>query len=690
MKKNEILLKNGLIELNKMTNDKTVASKESLATIIANFAYFGYVPSKEIVEELETFSEEDLNAFWNKQDAIFRSFFCNFLSAKEGVVYKNFPKEVLNKTESEYWISQIFMYLGLEKEFFTEDEEEREEQLVSVLKLKVINKANSESLKTIYTKFINKKNSLLPDEQEQLGFLLDHLNVMEINISHIPFKMNGVFLAKKIYERKGVVSVNNLTDLFRFAASIGAPQNNVNERISYFKFSRAERKQILRLFLTLDLTKFDEDVAMRPESFKALFKSLRAGDYAWAKPVSVLYDRLYNKKVKSAKAKALGKAKIDFNVMKSRAGMFVRAFHEAYEREPENTIKHMLEALNSLDISQLLKFKKYVGQVNKTYCFIAKPKSSWELAKPIVNDKVYIKDQHIKVLVDEINTIIKSRLENVFPNGILKGEDLNLIKLPSNDQEVDLGRGTIKRIPLEAKYLRSATMWDANDHRDNVWFDNGWNFISLSKGKLDSALCWNQVNSEFGCFSGDPVVNYLENKIGTQIIDLDLEKLRENTDIDYAVWSVLSYNNINFNAFKKVYACVQFLENQMEGELFEPVNLEMQMELKGNAKNKIVLVVDIKNNQMIILDQPFPKLSTKSAYYNKAKIREFLDHVLKNLKFIPSVFDLVENVKDGDVPFVVSDENLEIKEGSAYVFKKENVENKFDDILLDELLKLKQ
>ena len=61
-------------------------------------------------------------------------------------------------------------------------------------------------------------------------------------------------------------------------------------------------------------------------------------------------------------------------------------------------------------------------------------------------------------------------------------------------------------------------------------------------------------------------------------------------------------------------------------------------------------------------------------------------HVLFDyLNTIPSVKDVMEHVKKGDIPFLFSDEAEAVK-GKAYVFKEVNKESEIESIDLQKII----
>lgn len=682
--KNKILLSNQMITVNIQPVSKEKADTQSVGTVLSNFAFYGFKPSKSLMEVILNLSEKELSDFWFKTEKTFKDFFEVALNAKKGVVYKNFPAEVLNKTDAEYWFAQILMYLGLPVSFFVEIEKEREKSPIAVEDLKSLHIADDSSLSVIYHNLMNKKVAYTPIEKEYLVFLTQELNVSDVNISTIPFKMNGVFLAHEVMKNGGNVSAGNATDIIRLASFVGADGKTLNEKIEFFKFSRKDRKVFLKMLL--EIPHYEEDFAARPESFKAFMKALRPGDYSWAKKVSEMYHALYNKEVRSFASK-VEQSENPWELLSKRPGVFLRSFHKVYSLNAEKAVESFEKVAKELTVFQLLKLKKYVLNINDIEELIVRPSSLWAKAKLIENKKKVIKKSDQEKLIAVINEVLSEKLNSALPEGVMKGEGLNDIRLPSNDQEISLGRGTEYKIPENIKFIRTASYWTnkMNGIPMNFWFDNGFNFIH-EKEEMNKTICWNSnISSELAVFSGDPVISQNKDKCATQIIDLNLDNLKE-AGFKYAVWNILSYSNIKFNDAEKVSGMLQYLEDQNKGELFEPSKIDLQFDLKGNSLCKFVAYIDIQERKLVFLDMELPKMRVSSAAENINSVKKYLPAVIDYIKLIPTVNDLVENVKEGTIPFVYSDKDVNIKEGKAFVFKNVNEDNEFEKFEIDSIL----
>ena len=85
----------------------------NLLTVVSNINYYGYMPSKDTLEHLAGLSVDTLTRFWKETEPALKAVTADDRQMDDFVVYQNFPKEVLEMSQSEYWGKQILMYFGL-------------------------------------------------------------------------------------------------------------------------------------------------------------------------------------------------------------------------------------------------------------------------------------------------------------------------------------------------------------------------------------------------------------------------------------------------------------------------------------------------------------------------------------------------------------------------------------------------
>src|SRR5262249_39318250 len=99
---------------------------QEIGTVLMNLSYYGYALNVHSYNALCKLSSEELFSWWKEVEKELKIITGDNRKIAKFVVYKNFPAEVLEKSEAEYWIPQILMYWGFPNEFFTEPVKPRE------------------------------------------------------------------------------------------------------------------------------------------------------------------------------------------------------------------------------------------------------------------------------------------------------------------------------------------------------------------------------------------------------------------------------------------------------------------------------------------------------------------------------------------------------------------------------------
>ena len=688
----QILLQNNFVAVNSAMlnplNPKTLSME--VATIVSNLAYYGYVPSIELLEKFQSQSKNELASFWNSFEKEVKAITGADKEMDNFVVYKNFPSEVLNKTESEYWIAQILMYWGLPNEILTEDEKERP-KLSEKTALKVLSLVKENTLQEIFNNLVVNPARWTDNQKEIIFHLFTQVEDKSIDIDSAKFKENVVELAKKAIETlpveqySGMVKVSNATDVLRLAAAMSEGDISLRTNVRFKNFKRSERRFLLSM---LDSSKnLMDDVAARPAVFKKLLKALHPGDYSFAK-VSEAYNKLYNSEYTTFQSIVVKNTQ-DKNVealelLKSRPGEFFRSFHHMYSIYGARAVDAFVDIIPALSNLQLLKMSKYLETINDRKKLMFAPKGNWNLVQVQDNNKVHFVEKYKIAVLNAINDELITRLAMQIPEGVALDEKTKDIKLQTNDQELaSYGRGTSFDIPENVKFIRSASYW-AIKSAGYVWFDNSWNFFDENWKPTDTC-CWSSYTAANGgaIFSGDPTNTKDIEGRACQMIDLYLDKLEE-AGVRYAVWNILAYSRIPFQD-ADVLATLQYGENPEEGNLYEPSRAQMVFPLQGEYLSKYVAYIDVQKRKLVYVDANLYG-NVQSAERNGDILAEKMPAYLEYLESLPSVYDLFKNAPVGEIPVVYSDKDINIDSGKAFVFKKENAQNKFDDYQYNSLL----
>ena len=684
--KSQFFLLSGLASLNPSGNELKLdqASKTISATLFANLAYYGFVPSSELSEAILCSSFEEIKSFWDELQPALSEKIGESRNMDQAVVYKNFPREVLEMSKGEYWFKQIWMYLGCPPAWFAEKEVERESVNESFQKLKVLHLAKDNSIDLIYRNLLSQQSLWIAEQKRQVMFCIENLGY-KISLD-IPFKENMVIIAKYIVEKNiSDVTMKSATDVLRLAVALCDGDISLKENTK-FKFKRSVRKLLLGMLNKNDL---GEDFAARKEVWKRLMTALHPFDYENKFPnVKLWCNALMQKEVKSFNSKIEKKvAELDFEALHdcaTRPGVYMRNMVRFYSIYGMPAIEVFVDkVLPKLTNFQILKIQSVFENINLRTYRTFPPKGSWKHMQVQEDKRPAILEFDREVMLREIGKELKKRifakygLVSVDPN-------IRMVKIKGNDTDLSpYGRGTIFPIPKEVKFIRTASYWEI-DRR--AWFDNGINFFSKDWNEIETC-CWTNVktHNSGAIFSGDPVITHTK-KCACQMIDLYPNQLR-NEGIRYAVWNILCFSKIPFKDAGDVFASMQWGENAQRGKLFEPARCQLSFPVGGDCYAKYILCFDLERMEVIYLDAPLAA-NVSSAEYNVKSLERNMPPFMEYVETLPSLYDLFKHAEQGleGIPIVYSDVEKKISGGKAYVFKPENKDNSFKNIGIDKLI----
>lgn len=686
-----ILLQNGLVEAD-YESGRTQLGRQILGTILSNIAYYGYVPSKELYNQISYFTVEGLEQFWSDLEPVLRDITGASKEMEKHVVYKNFPTEVLEMGQAEYWFKQILMYIGFPSELFSEEEKPRE-TLLENIQLKVLQPANEDSLQRVADSILRLPNRWIPEQQAQVRYLVETENVA-VDVAKVPFKENLVQVVQIVVESGGRIAIKSATDVLRLAVGMSDGDVSMRTPSKFRSFTRAER----RFFLSNleSASSLRDDMGRDPNKWKKFMKAIRPGDYRKQFPeVCSAYDDLYNGRVKTFNSKvesaleAVDPSVID--LLATRPGEYVRRLHHLLALFGKSASdKFVSTVVPKLKVVQLLKIEKYIEAINDRKFRAFAPRGNWNKIQ-IVDNGNRIDERLKKTLLRGIRDEVAKRVGDQIPT-VLLDEAVRDVKIQGNDSELTpYGRGTTFPIPDDINFIRTASYWQVSASGYNIWYDNGWNFFDDKWNEL-GACCWNENSyaqgsrSKGAVFSSDPTTGTSKDKKACQLIDLYLDDL-EKMGVRYAVWNVLCYSRQKFSEAVEVYAVLQWGKDAEKGKLVEPSRAQMAFPLAGDNLTKYIAYIDVKERKLVYIDANL-KGTVQSAALNGKILSSQMPAFCEYLDTQPSVYDLFKGVEQSaeGTPVVYDDLDVTIEGREAFVFRPSNEENKYEQLVLADLL----
>jgi hypothetical protein len=667
--------------------------KEAMATIMVNLAYYGYGLHVDTYKAVYKLGPLVLAEWWENVEKELKDITGESRKMGDFVVYKNFPAEVLDKTEAEYWIPQILMYWGFPNEYFTEEVQPREKiSKKEKKKAIVLRRSNANTTKDILLSLLKSPARWKDHELADALFLAENL---PIQLGNVAFKENMVALATAMMTQGRKINISTATDVLRLAT--GLSDGDISLRLK-FKF-KSFKKPVRRFLLSLleECTSLQDDVARRPEMFKRLFHQLHAGDYKKSYPrVCKVMDDLYNDRLVTFNSLVenalLHENKVALQLLTTRPGEFRRRLVHTLDVYGSDAAEAFINAdvLEKLTTYQIVSMRTYLETVNDRVHRMFPPKGDWSKAQ--IGSPRHVKEKHVKSIVKALGKELARRV----PSVKVLDEMSENVKLPSNGSEAGIyTRGTVFQIPKNVEFIRTVSYWQAKSTYGNIWFDNGWNFFD-SNWQAVGTLSWMMPQfpqfaytkgEKIAVFSGDPVNSKEMEGKACQMIDLYPSKLQKY-GVRYAVWNILCYSRIPFSKVTDVFAALQWGNDAQEGKLFEPSRCQLSFPLTSEHTTKYICVIDLVTREMTYIDANL-HANVMDASYNEKTLEKNMPAYMEYIKSLPSVHDLFrESVdKNGDGMHVLySDADSKLDGEKAYVFKPENKSSKFKPVDLNKIL----
>lgn len=667
--KNLILLSYGLVDIKNASQDHhsdiqqeiDPSHKTNIATLLSNLAYYGYIPDSKLLSSLYAMNSTQLTDWWQIWQVELDAITANDKNMDQFVVYRNFPTEVLDLSETDYWINQIWIYLGVASHLIVEIEKERPPLNDQFSKLKNLSIAPQDILETINLNLQSQPSKWTDSQSQHAAYLAKFLSTKIIVLKDFAFKENGINLISQLLKENldhFEFKIEDATDILRLISLISGGKADLKTHFQFCKMGRNARRFWLNL---LENTKhLEDDLALRPRLWKRFLKHLHPGDFKNHFPkVIQAYDLLYRNELKSFHQKIqklIDSKEIEvFKLLASRPGEFFRRVHALYSVFGDQIIDPLTPVLHRLSTLQLLKLSRYVRSINDRKFLLYPPKGNWQKLVKVHQQKIHFSQIDLKKITETCDSIVAERLKTKYPNGVTLSPNLaafEQVKIPGNVQELaSYGKGTAFPIPQHIKFIRVASYWQLKTNH-SIWFDNSINAFDQD-WQARGVCCWNhpqigdtsedQTSSIKGAiFSGDPVnLNELKGR-ACQMIDLYIDELK-NLNVRYLVWSLLSYNSIPFEKADEVLATLQWGETAETGKHYEPSRAQMVFKVGGKNLVKYVAYIDLLKRELVYLDANL-KAKIRSASENSVFLSEYMPAMVEYLDGLPSYGDYFKGV----------------------------------------------
>ncbi|MGE6259958.1 TerD family protein [Heyndrickxia sporothermodurans] len=626
---NEIYLrrKNKLI-LEPSTNDST--NDPQIATIIKNIEEFGYTLSENVINTLKTYSIQQLEGFYTRLIKDLGQ----MIGANKNFspMYPNFPKQVMDASESELYLNAVIHYLTNGR-LLPEYEKNVRVPLFDKIEINIIDLGSKEEFFSIFINLLASKTSLSETDKKDIEWIFKDnlLQIPSILPNEIPLKENIALVSKLILEYQ--LDTNLLfpyfktpTDVLRLCVAISDGDISLAENTRFKSFRRKERRLIMGLLencsnLEEGMKKYKNrwirlGERLHPFEFKQLYPRTQT---AFRKIRNNEQIETFNSQlVKAIKQKDFHTA---INLLKQRPGEFARKLDYLLREHPHPFVvveefEKIAASISTTVLLQVINHFKNRNSEKDIRVFFPKGNIS----------KLFAIDNGLPKLDEDIcQTIIQiceSTLVNMFSkrdslgkvyiDEALKDYVVTFSQRSANKSLRSIVRGSKIDIPNDAKTIRSFIYWKEpqNDRVDidlsAVIYSEKWEYLehisytNLRSGKLVAYHSGDITSAPNGA---------------SEFIDIDIHSVQRSGG-RYVVFSIHSFSDQVFSEVPECFIGWMLRQYPNSGEVFEPKTVEDKIDVTSSTKIGIPMIVDLYENKIIWADIA---LKSNPRYYNNVE-----------------------------------------------------------------------
>lgn len=661
MTKEQIAFQRGMM----ITNEKAT-SKQKRLTIQAELMKFGYMLSKQALENVSVEWYKNILPYIKKTLGV----------GKYKPFYMNFPEQVMEMSDSELFFNAICHYWSggtWEPEYELERKGIKFEQV----KFATINLGTEKEFKNIFFTLVSINQSMTESDKEVIGWFATNYKESKLPIpERIPFKETLCILGSYGFD----VKIKSPTDVLRIAVylsggdislpSIPKPmkmkttiygsarmasfanikvEGKIKERESFKfkKFSRSQRRMILGL---LERTSLDlGEMKLKIGRWLRLGEILHPGEYKDRFPRSYkAFDMLRNKadkihtyysQVDAAFKKSESKG---IAMLSERPGEYARKLDWMLREFDSKIVLKKFKEVSS-DVSRKVLWELYNHFLTRD---TSNQRSIMIKGKKSIRKKLDPLPPMSKIMINKVQSEILrcisahfkdlGKLGNVWIDYRLKKIPLPFAMRSINTSIKTYIRGT--RIAFDnpkAKVIRPYIHWNDKDGTEDLDLSVGFftnnlknaGHISYTDLKNEDLNC---------CHSGD--IRQRQGKCA-EYVDIDIEKCLSN-GVRYALVQVHNFQSRPMHTMDE---CVfgtmerEFPESNMT---FLPKSISNAMGLSNEGSTVCICILDLKEREYIWTDLELESRYLANIESTSNESSQILIDLIQSSKL--SVYDLFE------------------------------------------------
>lgn len=607
---NEILLRKKLKILvpAKGKND----SKQLVLTIMKNLEGLGYIFSKKLTNHLVTLNKTQLENLYLEIVPVLKKM--RGAHKKFEPMYPNFPQQVIDMSEMELYFNAIVHYWTLWMPVY---EKEERLPLSEEYKLEIIDTGTQKDLDNIFTTLLAAKSSISEDDKAIIKSFINEKKegIVDLLPEEIPMKENLTFLIGNLLgvadASKVMHLVKTTTDVLRVLTALSGGDVSLAENTKFKNLGRPARKFFLTL---LENVLSEEEMVKYKNRWIRVGEILHPGEYKkWYPKCFRAFSKLRDsKKIETYNSKVESSIKNDVKeavtLLSKRPGLFARRLDELLRQEsyPQLVVSSFLEVAPNVANPVLLQvLSHFENRANGPEQRVFFPKGNLSKMQVIPNTLSPLSKEVCNKLCKGIRKVLVEKFSGLESLGnVYVDENLKNYLVPFSQRSASKALKTLVRgskIPLESEKdtVRFFIWWK---NIDNSW--NGRVDLDLSAVILDDnwnfreQIAYYNLKGYGGHHSGD-ITNAPNG--AAEFIDISKSKVTERGG-RYIAMCVNSYTCQPFHDLPECFAGWMLRESPNSGEIFEAKTVQNKVDISGESRMNIPLIIDVVENKVIWCD----------------------------------------------------------------------------------------
>lgn len=609
------------------------ADKAMVVSMAKNVEAYGFTFSRELIENLLTYTREDLKAFYF--DLIPKLKKLVGADKEYHPMYPNFPKQVMEASEIELYVNAIFHYLTYGK-WFPKFEKDPRLPVFDANKMRVLSVGYVEDIWDIFANLVGSKTSISGQDKADIAEIVkDYPDFYKHLPDEIPLKENVALVAKIISDNAVIKNSKYIkkyfktaTDVLRFIVVLSDGDVSLAAKTKFRSLRRYERRMVMDLLA--DCGNILEDM------YRYQYEWIRIGEIVHPSEFKAgKYDGVRNafytlrNERKPLFVPGMVQAAISSNdsrtaamMLMNRPGDFARQLDKLLRDADDknyivNCFKEIADKVSTPVLLQVRQhfLKRNPGDPVRVFF----PKGN--LAKAIVSkNKLPPIDEKICTYIVKIcnKALVEQYKSRDFMGAVYIDNDFKNYLVPFSQRSASSANKTIVRgssVPIRknAKAVRAFIWWTNTQDEGRVdidlsaaIYDEGWDYVDhVSYTRLRS-------NNVMACHSGD-ITNggNINGKGAAEFLDVDIDAVAKKGR--YIVYQVYSFTRQKFSSLPNCRFGWMERDDVNSGEIFEPSTVNMSMDVTADSTVAIPVIFDCKERKFIWCDMNLA--IGKTSYY---------------------------------------------------------------------------